>query len=98
MDSWIIWLILAAVLGIAEIFTLTAALGIVAVAALLTAGVAAVGLPIVVQATVFLLASGGGLVMVRPLALRHLQQPPVQRFGVAALVGKVAYVTKEVTG
>jgi membrane protein implicated in regulation of membrane protease activity len=98
MDSWIIWLILAAALGVAEIFTLTAALGIIAVAALATAGVAAVGLPGVVQAIFFLAASGGGLAMVRPIALRHLQQPPAQRFGVSALVGKVAYVTREVTG
>ncbi|MBO3748897.1 NfeD family protein [Streptosporangiaceae bacterium NEAU-GS5] len=98
MDSWIIWLILAAALGIAEIFTLTAALGIIAVAALLTTGVAAIGLPVIVQVAVFFGASAGGLVMVRPIARRHLQQPPAKRFGIAALVGKVAYVTEEVTG
>ena len=55
MDSWIIWLILAAALGVAEIFTLTAALGIISVAALLTAGVAAIGLPPGLQLLVFVL-------------------------------------------
>ncbi|WP_214110247.1 NfeD family protein [Acrocarpospora catenulata] len=98
MDSWIIWLILAAALGVAEIFTLTAALGIISVAALLTAGVAAVGLPPGLQLLVFVLASGAGLVGIRPIARRHLQQPPSRRFGVSALVGKSAYVTREVTG
>ena len=37
MDS-VVWIILAAVLGAAEIFTLTAALGLLAVAALAAAG------------------------------------------------------------
>ncbi len=45
MDPWLIWLILAAALAVAEIFTLTAALGILAVAALVTSGVAAIGVP-----------------------------------------------------
>jgi membrane protein implicated in regulation of membrane protease activity len=98
MDSWIVWLILAAALGVAEIFTLTAALGILSVAALLTAGVSAVGLPPALQLVVFILASGAGLVGVRPIAMRHIRQPPAQRFGVSALVGKPAYVTQEVTG
>ncbi|TKK85103.1 NfeD family protein [Herbidospora galbida] len=98
MDSWIVWLILAAALGIAELFTLTAAMGIISVAALLTAGVAAIGLPPGLQLLVFVLASGGGLLGLRPLAMRHLKQAPAQRFGVSALVGKSAYVTHEVTG
>jgi membrane protein implicated in regulation of membrane protease activity len=39
----VVWVILAAILGVAEIFTLTAALGLLAVAALAAAGVAALG-------------------------------------------------------
>lgn len=98
MDSWIIWLIIAAALGVAEIFTLTAALGIISVSALLTAGVAAVGLPPGLQLLVFVLTSGAGLVSLRPIAQRHLRQSPAHKFGVSALVGKPAYVTREVTG
>lgn len=45
MDAWIIWLILAITLGLAEIFLFTAALGIIGGAALITAGLAAFGLP-----------------------------------------------------
>ncbi|MGI5492705.1 NfeD family protein [Microtetraspora malaysiensis] len=98
MDSWIIWLILAAALGVAEMFTLTAALGLIAVAALLTAGVAAVGVPIGLQLVVFIAASVAGIAGVRPIARRHLAQPPSRQFGVPALVGRPAYVTQEVTG
>ncbi|MFF3665002.1 NfeD family protein [Microtetraspora malaysiensis] len=98
MDSWIIWLILAAGLGVAEIFTLTAALGLIAVAALLTAGVAAIGVPVGLQLIVFIAASIAGIAGIRPIARRHLRQPPSRKFGVPALVGRPAYVTQEVTG
>ncbi|MFI7694384.1 NfeD family protein [Nonomuraea sp. NPDC049655] len=98
MDEWVIWIILAVVLGVAELFTLTAALGLLGVAALLTAVTAAVGLPVPLQILVFALSSAAGMVVIRPLAVRYLQQPPLQRFGVEALVGKPAYVVSEVTG
>ncbi|ETK30842.1 NfeD family protein [Microbispora corallina] len=98
MDPWIVWLILAAALGVAEIFTLTAALGLLSIAALLTAGVALVGLPPGLQLAVFVIASAAGLAGVRPFALRHIRQPPPRRFGVSALIGRPAYVTREVTG
>ncbi|WP_214416213.1 NfeD family protein [Sphaerisporangium fuscum] len=98
MDSWIFWLMIAAALGVAEIFTLTAALGLLGAAALLTAAVAAIGLPTGIQLAVFILGSVSGLVVLRPFARRHIAQPPVQRFGVSALVGRSAYVTREVTG
>ena len=35
--------------------------------------------------------------MVRPLAVRHVRQPPLLRTGTSALVGKSATVTEEVT-
>ncbi|NUW37398.1 NfeD family protein [Nonomuraea sp. SMC257] len=98
MDEWIVWVILAVVLGVAEIFTLTAALGLLGVAALLTAAGAAIGLPVPLQLLVFALSSTAGLFVVRPMAVRHIRQPQVQRFGVEALVGKPAYAITQVTG
>jgi membrane protein implicated in regulation of membrane protease activity len=98
MDS-IVWIIVAAVLGIAEIFTLTAALGLLAVGALAAAAVAALGLGPVAQFATFAVAAVAGLVVVRPLLRRHLRpQLRQHRFGVAALVGRQAHVTQEVTG
>jgi membrane protein implicated in regulation of membrane protease activity len=98
MAAWLVWLILAVVLGIAEIFSLTAALGILGGAALITSGFAALGLPLPVQLVVFTVASVVGMVLVRPVAFRHMHQPQLQRFGVDALVGQQAYVLQEVTG
>ncbi|GGP16876.1 NfeD family protein [Nonomuraea glycinis] len=98
MDAWIIWIILAVVLGVAEIFTLTAAVGLLGIASLLTAASAAIGLPVPLQLLVFALSSTAGLVVIRPIAARHIRQPQLRRFGVEALVGKPAYVLAEVTG
>ncbi|TDD55230.1 NfeD family protein [Saccharopolyspora elongata] len=98
MGEWVIWLIAAVVLGIAEIFTLTAALGMLGAAALITAGSAAIGLPLPAQLAVFAVASAAGVLLVRPAARRHMLRPESQRFGVEALIGKSAYVLQEVTG
>ncbi|MET9565839.1 NfeD family protein [Streptomyces tauricus] len=98
MDPWLIWLIIAAVLAVAEIVTLTAALGMLSAAALVTAGAAAVGLPVPFQFLVFAVVATVTVVFVRPVALRHVLGPHVERFGIDALVGRPAYVVSEVTG
>ncbi|MFG2681996.1 NfeD family protein [Streptomyces sp. NPDC048392] len=98
MDPWLIWLIVSAVLIVAEIFTLTAALGMLGVAALITSGSAAVGLSTPFQFLLFTVVSTVTLLFLRPVALRHVLQPQTERFGVDALVGKAAYVVSEVTG
>ncbi|MEU0131856.1 MULTISPECIES: NfeD family protein [unclassified Streptomyces] len=97
MDSWLIWLITAGVLGLVEIFTLTAALGILGVAALVTAGSAALGLPLPLQFVLFTAVATGSLLFVRPLVVRHVLAPPAERFGIEALVGQAARTVSEVT-
>jgi membrane protein implicated in regulation of membrane protease activity len=97
MESWIIWLILAAVLGVAEIMTTTLAFGLLAVAAGAAAIVGGVGLALPFQLIAFVLAAGAGLGIVRPLAVRHIRQPPLLKTGTSALVGRSAIVTEEVT-
>ena len=101
MALWVLWLVLAVVLGVAEIATLTAALGLLGGAALVTALAAAVGLPVVLQLLVFAAASAAGLVVVRPIAQRHVlaaRSEPSARFGIDALVGRCARVVTEVSG
>ena len=99
MDA-VVWVILAAILGVAEIFTLTAALGLLALAALAAAGAAALGFDPVVQFAIFAAVAVAGLVGVRPLVKRQLRPRfgPQHRFGVAALIGRQARVVQEVTG
>jgi len=96
--SWIVWLILAAVLGVAELLTVTLTLGLLAVAAAVAAVVGAVGVPVPFQIVAFVVAAGAGLGLVRPIAVRHLKQPPPLRTGTAALVGRSALVQQEVNG
>jgi membrane protein implicated in regulation of membrane protease activity len=97
MESWIVWLVLAALLGVAEIMTTTLAFGLLAVAAVAAAIVGAVGLGLPFQLVAFAVAAGAGLGVVRPLAVRHIRQPPVLRTGTSALVGRSATVIEEVT-
>jgi membrane protein implicated in regulation of membrane protease activity len=95
--SWIVWLIVAAVLGVAELLTTTLAFGLIAVAAVVAAAVGAFHLDLGLQLAAFVAAAGAGLVFVRPIALRHIRQPPALRTGVAALIGRSAIVLEEVT-
>jgi membrane protein implicated in regulation of membrane protease activity len=97
MPAWVVWLIVAAVLGVAEVITLTLALALLAAGALVAAITASAGLPAVVQVAAFAVTSGAGLVAVRPLAMRHLRQPPLLRSGTAALVGREALALTEVS-
>jgi len=96
MESWIAWLVLAALLGVAEVLTTTLALGLLAVAALVAAIVGGVGLGLPFQLGAFAITAGAGL-GVRPLAMRHIRQPPLLRSGTSALVGRSATVVEEVT-
>lgn len=96
MVSWIVWLIVAAVLGVAELLTMTFAFGLIAVAAVVAAAVGAFHLDLGVQLAAFVVAAGAGLGVVRPVAIRHLKQAPMLRTGVAALVGRSAIVLEEV--
>jgi len=97
VQTWVIWLIIAVALGAAEIVTTTLALGLLAVSALVAGGVAAVGGGPLLQLAAFLVASAGGVGIVRPIALRHIKQPPLLRTGTAALVGRTALVLDEVS-
>lgn len=97
MDLWLIWLLIAVVLGVAEAFTTTAALGVLGGAALIPSALALAGVPGEIQLVAYAAASIAGLVVVRPIALRHMNRPQIERFGVDALVGKKAYVVREVS-
>jgi membrane protein implicated in regulation of membrane protease activity len=98
MTALIVWLIVAVLLGVAELLTTTLALGIIAVAAVVAGGVGALGLGLPIQLLAFVFASGTGLGFVWPVARKHISQPPLLRTGPAALVGRPAQVLEEVTG
>jgi membrane protein implicated in regulation of membrane protease activity len=90
---WFVWLLTAAALGAAEFFTLTLVFGLLAGAAL----VAGVGIGLLGQLLAFAAAAAAGLFVVRPVALRHMEQQPLTHEGSDALIGKRAEATQEVT-
>lgn len=92
MQSWILWLIIAGLLGTAELMTATLDLLLLAVAALAAAGVAGLGLGIGLQLLAFAVTAAAMLTLVRPIARRHLMSHQELRSGVAALVGREAVV------
>ena len=96
MQSWLLWLIIAAVLGTAELMTATLDLLLLAVAALAAAGIAGLGLGIGLQLLAFAVTAAAMITLVRPVARRHLMRHPQLRTGVAALIGREAVVLSPV--
>jgi len=96
MPDWVLWIIAAAALAAGEVATMGFFLGPIAIAAVLAAIVAVVGGPVEVQFVVFIAGSLASLLIVRPIARRHLRQPLQVRTGTAALVGERALVLERV--
>jgi membrane protein implicated in regulation of membrane protease activity len=96
MPAWLIWLIAAGVLAIAEALSIDLFLIMLAGAALVTVGVAALGAPVLVQVGVFAAVSLGLIAVVRPIAKRKLQLPAAERTGIERLQGRNAIVTRTV--
>ena len=99
MPAWLIWAIVSVLLAIGEIFTPGLFfLGPIAVAALATTVVAALGGPIWLQIVVFGAGSFAAVGLLRPIARRHLKMPHALRTGAAALEGAKAIVLQRVDG
>jgi membrane protein implicated in regulation of membrane protease activity len=96
MDEWVLWIIAAGVLAVGEMFTLGFFLGPIAIAATLAAIVALAGGGIALQWIVFTAVSAGSLLVLRPIARRHMRTPAQLRTGTAALVGATAVVIDRV--
>ena len=97
MPEWIVWAIVAVLLAVGEIFTPGLFfLGPIALAALASTVVAAVGGPIWLQIVVFGVGSFAAVGLLRPIARRHLTMPHAIRTGTAALEGAKAIVLQPV--
>jgi membrane protein implicated in regulation of membrane protease activity len=98
MDEWVWWMLAAGVLAVGEMFTLGFFLGPIAVAAVTAAIVALAGGGLALQWIVFTAMSAASLLVLRPIARRHLRTPLQLRTGTAALVGSPAIVLERVDG
>ena len=98
MDEWVLWMLAAGLLAVGEMFTLGFFLGPVAVAAVLAAIVALAGGGVALQWIVFTAVAGASVLVLRPIARRHLRTPLQLRTGTAALIGSPALVLERVDG
>jgi membrane protein implicated in regulation of membrane protease activity len=96
MDAWMVWILLAVILAVGEVVSLSFFLAPFAAGALLGAVAELAGVGTAVALIVFLVSSGLFLGFVRPIARRHMHTPAQIRTGTAALVGRTAVVTERV--
>jgi len=96
MDAWVIWLVVAVVLGVAEVLNLSFYLFPFAVGAAGAAAVSLAGAGAVIAWPVFAILTAVSFGVVRPIAKRHLNMPPQIRTGTAALVGRSAVVLERI--
>ena len=96
--EWIIWLLVAVGLGIAELITTTFVLLMLAGGAAAAAVAAALGAPVGIQAAAFAIVSVLSLVVVRPIAKKRLNShnDPSATIGLASLEGGTARVLERV--
>ena len=87
MPAWVVWLLIAVAFAAGEIFTFAFLLAPIALAALAAAFVAALGADAPFQLVVFIAGALASILVVRPIARRHLRTPVALRTGTAALVG-----------
>jgi membrane protein implicated in regulation of membrane protease activity len=98
MSAEVVWLVVAGVLAVGEMFTLVFVLGMFSVGALGAAAVGWAGGGLALQLVTFAGTSAllfGGL---RPVVSRHRRTKPLLASGVDALVGERATVVEEVGG
>jgi membrane protein implicated in regulation of membrane protease activity len=96
MDAWVLWLIAAVVLAVAEMINLSFYLFPFAIGAAAAALVSLAGGGTPIAVVVFAVLTAVSFGIVRPIARRHLQTPPQVRTGTAALIGRTAIVLERI--
>jgi membrane protein implicated in regulation of membrane protease activity len=96
MEPWVFWIVLAVVLAVGEIFSLSLYLAPFAGGALAAALVGAVGGGVAISLAVFLVASSVLLLGLRPIARAHMRTGLSMKTGTAALVGRDATTLERV--
>jgi membrane protein implicated in regulation of membrane protease activity len=97
MDAWLLWLVAGIAAAVGEILTAGFFLAPFAVGAFGALIVALAGGGGAVQGIVFAALTLACFALVRPIAKRHMYQPPQIRTGTAALVGRPAMVLERIS-
>lgn len=94
--AWYWWIVVGVVLAVVEMLTVDLIFVMLAAGAVAAALASLATGNLVVQALVGVGVAGGALVVVRPVALRHLTLPHAVRTGTAALIGSAGLVLERV--
>jgi len=99
MPEWLIWFLIGAVLIAFEaIVAFTLYAGALSLGAFPASIAAAAGASIELQVAIFAAGAAFSLVVIRPIARRHLEVPAAIRTGTDTLLGQEATVTEPVDG
>ena len=97
MELWLVWFLIGmGLIAVEALVAFTFYAGAIALGAFPAALVAALGAPVEVQVAVFSIGAAFSLVVIRPLARRHLITPAKIRTGTDQLPGSRAVVTRAV--
>jgi membrane protein implicated in regulation of membrane protease activity len=96
MDAWVIWVVVAVALLIAEATTSAFVAIYFGLAAVAAAAIAAAGLDAAVQLIAFAALSVGSLVLTRPALKRAASSGTGIRTGVDAMQGRIGVVTRPI--
>jgi membrane protein implicated in regulation of membrane protease activity len=96
MEPWVIWVVAAVVLVIAEATTTAFVSIYFGFAALVTALAAVIGLPVALQLVVFGVVSVGSMALTRPALRRAVGRSGGIRTGVDAMQGKIGVVVRPI--
>jgi membrane protein implicated in regulation of membrane protease activity len=96
MEAWVVWVVIAVVLLVAEATTSAFVAVYFGLAALVTAAVAAAGLGTPVQLIAFAILSVGSLLLTRPALKRAAGRTAAIRTGVDAMQGRIGVVTRAI--
>jgi len=96
MEPWVLWVVAAVVLVIAEATTTAFVAIYFGFAALVTAAVALAGLPVALQLVVFGVVSVGSMAFTRPALRRAVGRTSGIRTGVDAMQGRIGVVVRPI--
>ena len=96
MEAWVVWVVIAVVLLVAEATTSAFVAVYFGVAALVTAALAAAGLGVPIQLAAFAILSVGSLLLTRPALQRAAGKATGIRTGVDAMQGRIGVVTRPI--
>jgi membrane protein implicated in regulation of membrane protease activity len=96
MEAWVVWIVAAVALLIAEATTAAFVAIYFGLAAVVAAALAAAGASLAIQLLGFAALSVGSLTLTRPALRRAIRQTPGVRTGVDAMQGRIGVVTRAI--